>query len=114
MKWLPRLRSERVSLAVALTRFTVVETPSTVKVTVPVGRPTPERTGVTTAVKVTGWPMTAVILLLLRARDVAAAWTAWPNDEGFSAEPTVVEVSAAFTVCFSVAELLARKLLSPL
>jgi hypothetical protein len=61
------------------------------KVTVPVGVPLPGAAGATVAVKV----------------------TPCPNAEGFPDEITAVVVLALFTVCVSVLDVLAAKLLLP-
>jgi len=62
------------------------------KVTVPVGVPTPGETALTVAVNVTDWPDT----------------------DGFTEEATAVALLAWFTVCVRVDEVLAMKLPSPL
>ena len=58
----------------------------------PVRVPAPGATGLTVAVKVTGWP----------------------NTDGLAEEATVVVVSAWFTVCVTTPEVLVLKLASPL
>jgi hypothetical protein len=61
------------------------------KVTVPVGVPTPGETALTVAVNV----------------------TAWPDDDGFTEEVTVLELLALLTVWVMAAEVVLLKLVSP-
>ena len=95
--WEPRLSWPRLVVIVARPLASTGTVPrvrpvvTLTKVTVPPdGAPAPGGTGVTVAVKVTGWPKT----------------------EGFAEEATAVVVAALITSCVSVPEL-ALKLLSP-
>src|SRR5262249_7243224 len=90
MEWLPTDRAGVVNVAVPLVSVVVLSVllPSR-KVTLPVGVPPAEAT---VAVKVTGWPNTAVV----RAEEV-----------------TVVVVGAGLTVCVRANDVAALKLVSP-
>ena len=92
--WLPAVANEFVKIACpeALTATLVDVEPSIVKVTVPVRVPAPGATGLTVAVKATGWPAT----------------------EGFGEDASVVVELALATLCVRTAEVLLVKLASPL
>jgi hypothetical protein len=89
------LPTERLDVVnVALPPLSGVEpsgAPLSLKVTVPVGVPAPGATVATVAVKA----------------------TAWPDDDGFTEDVTVVVVDAWFTTWLSVEEVLVLKFVLP-
>ena len=90
--WLAALVNAFVNTAwpEALTVTLLDVEPSNVKVTVPVRVPAPGATGLTVAVKATGWPTT----------------------DGFGEDASMVVVSALVTVCVRTDEVLLVKLTS--
>ena len=86
-------REKAINMAVPLVKAAggPMLLPTSLNCTVPVGVPDPGGAAATVAVKV----------------------TAWPNDEGFAEEETLVELPSWFTVCIHAGLVLPAKLPSP-